>query len=116
MRVNNAVSAMGFRQPKSDAHRRQRVWADWIDQHRPALERLGLPPEVYLSDAHWEDFLENGYLEWHPRDSTGFEFGKLWATAAGALRRFLEEQYGGAELCPPLLGWLRVRHEQGRID
>jgi hypothetical protein len=107
---------MSFRRPKSEAHRRQRAWAEWTDRHRPVLEALSLPSEVYLSQAHWEDFLENGYLEWHGQDSTGFVFYKLSAATAGALRRFLEEQYGRAERCPPLLEWLRVRHEQGRID
>jgi hypothetical protein len=28
-------------------------------------------------------------------------------------RRFLEQQFGSAAQCPPLLGWRRVRHQQG---
>jgi hypothetical protein len=91
------------------------AWTKWIDARRPELQGIGLPPEVYLSLAHWDDFLENGYLELHPEDRTGFVFDKLSPAAAGALRRFLERQFGESDRCPPLLGWLRVRQEQGLI-
>jgi hypothetical protein len=106
---------MGFRRAKSRAHHDRGPWAEWIGLHRPALQALGLPPEVYLSADHWADFLENGYLEWHPQDCTGFTVDRLSPASAGALRRFLEGQFGGDEQCPPLLGWLRVRHQEGRI-
>jgi hypothetical protein len=109
------AEVMGFRQPKSRAHEDRVGWAEWISIYRSALRLIGLPPEVYLSAEHWTDFLENGYLEWHPQDRTDFTFDRLSPASAGALRRFLEGQYGGAERCPPLLGWLRVRHQEGRI-
>ena len=107
---------MGFRRAKSREHEKRSAWAEWTARYRPDLQAIGLSPEVYLSPEHWEDFLENGYLEWHPRDSAGFVFDQLSRASAGALRRFLEDQYGEAARCPPLLGWLRVRHRQGRID
>jgi len=106
---------MGFRRAKSGAHHDRAAWAQWVSLHRPALRAIGLAPEVYLSANHWADFLENGYLEWHTQDHTGFTFDSLSPASAGALRRFLEEEYGRAERCPPLLGWLRVRHQEGKI-
>jgi hypothetical protein len=98
---------MAFRRPKADAHGRSRAWHDWIDRHRAELAALGLPPEVYLDEAHWSDFLENGHLHWH--ESSGFEFVDLSPAQLAALRRFLEHEYGADEPCPPLLRWARVR-------
>ena len=107
---------MSFRRAKSQQHEKPSVWTEWIARYRPDLQAIGLPPEVYLSREHWNDFLENGCLEWHPQDSSGFVFDQLSAASAGALRRFLETEYGEATRSPPLLGWLRVRHEVGRIN
>jgi len=106
---------MSFRRPRNQDHKQREAWAAWIASSRAVLQVIGLPPEVYLSREHWEDFLENGYLEWHPQDSAGFVFDQLSAVSAGALRRFLEGEYGEAARCPPLLAWLRVRLRQGRI-
>jgi hypothetical protein len=107
---------MGFRRAKSHQHEKRSAWAEWIARYRSDLQALGLPPGVYLSPDHWNDFLENGYLEWHPQDSAGFVFDQLSPASAGALRRFLETEYGEGTRCPPLLGWLRVGHQEGRID
>src|SRR4051794_33853627 len=106
---------MGFRQAKNSGHKRRAAWAEWLALHRPKLQAIGLPPEVWLSPEHWEDFLQNGYLEWHPQDCTGFAFDRLPPASAAALRRFLETQYGEAEHCAPLLRWLRVRQNDDRI-
>jgi hypothetical protein len=106
---------MSFRQPKSSNQHNRDAWADWITGNRPQLHAIGLPPEVYLSAAHWEDFLENGCIEWHAEDSAGFSFEQLSPALAAALRRFLEQHYGAAARRPPLLNWLRVRHERGDI-
>jgi hypothetical protein len=106
---------MGFRRGKSREHERREAWAAWVALHRPELQAIGLPPEVHLSADHWEDFLENGHLERHPQDCTGFAFDRLTPASAGALRRLLEGEHGEEDPCPPLLGWLRVRHEQGRV-
>jgi hypothetical protein len=96
---------MSFRRAKSSETVKRNAWVEWIALHRTALQAIGLSSEVYLSEAHWKDFLENGYLEWHPQDGTGFVFDRLSPASAGALRRFLEGQYGDANYCPPLLGW-----------
>lgn len=88
-------------------------WSSWIDTNRHQLKRIGLPPEVSLSKLHWEDFLENGDLHYHVKDSTGFSFNDLHPKAADALRRFLEDAYGEVIPTPPLLGWLRVRKQEG---
>lgn len=106
---------MGFRQPKSHEHERQEAWRDWLDHARSDLRAIGLPPEVFLSEAHWRDFLTNGYLEKQLQDSAGFDFDQLSPACAGALRRFLEAEYAERDKVPPLLGWLRVRHSEGRI-
>lgn len=106
---------MGFRRPKSREHERQKAWGEWVERARPILRSIGLPAEVLLSESHWEDFLENGYLEWHPQDYTGFGFNELPPLAADELRRFLELEYGENEPVPTLLGWLRVRYQEGRL-
>jgi hypothetical protein len=106
---------MSFRQAKSRDRDRRDAWQEWIDLHRAELQAIGLPPEVYLSADHWDDFLQNGYLELHPQDCTGFSFQKLSPASAGALRRFLEGQFAKSSCCPYLLSGLRVRHEEGRI-
>ena len=86
-------------------------WRTWIGQHRPALERLGLPLRVYEDAARWSDFLENGELHFHP-DPGRFHFEQLSDGQLRQLRAFLEQEYGeygAAEKVPPLLSWLRVR-------
>ncbi len=98
---------MAFRRTKTDAHRWSQAWHEWIDAHRAELAAIGLPAEVYLDASRWSDFLENGHLHWH--ESSGFEFGHLPACQLAALHRFLEQEFGKAEHCPPLLGWVRVR-------
>jgi hypothetical protein len=106
---------MGFRRAKSREQEKRKPRDEWIARNRSGLDAIGLPPEVYLSPEHWEDFLENGYLEWHQQDGAGFAFDHLSSGAAGALLRFLGGHYGEAVRCPPLLGWLRERRRQGRI-
>jgi hypothetical protein len=98
---------MGFRRPKSEAHRRSQEWRGWIDRHRAELMGIGLPAEVYLDEVRWEDFLENGHLHCHP--SSGFEFRQLTPGQLAALLRFLEREYGASARRPPLLEWVRVR-------
>jgi hypothetical protein len=98
---------VAFRRAKTDAHRRSQEWHVWIDRARAELSAIGLPAEVYLDEARWLDFLANGHLHWH--ESNGFEFGDLTPPQLAALHRFLEREYGAAERCPPLLGWVRVR-------
>lgn len=98
---------MAFRRAKTDTHHRSQEWHAWIDQRRAALAAIGLPAEVYLDESRWHDFLENGHLHWH--ESCGFEFGDLSPGQLAALRRFLEQEYDGAERCPPLLTWVRAR-------
>jgi hypothetical protein len=98
---------LAFRRAKTDVHLRSQEWHDWIDRTRADLSAIGLPAEVYSDEARWLDFLQNGHLHWH--ESTGFEFGHLPPAQLAALHRLLEREYGAAERCPPLLGWVRVR-------
>jgi hypothetical protein len=84
-------------------------WDDWIAVNRPVLKSIGLPPEVCISAAHWEDFLENGHLHWHVKDSTGFEFIQLNLGQQAALKRFLERQSQDSQVVPRLLDFLRNR-------
>jgi hypothetical protein len=53
---------MAFRRPKTNNARRAQEWEYWIERHRVELTALGLPAEVYLDEARWLDFLENGHL------------------------------------------------------
>ena len=98
---------MAFRRKPSDQHIRLKSWQSWIDSHRSKLASLGLPPEVYLDESHWEDFLANGDLHWH--ESSGFEFTQLPPDQMTALHTFLELEYGDSGPVPPLLNWVRVR-------
>jgi hypothetical protein len=99
---------MSFRQHKSSAHVTGKAWIEWIERVRPSLQAIGPPPEVSLGPDHWNDFLENGHLHWHPQDSTGFEFMQLSAAQSRELLRFLEEEFPEADRHPPLLKWLRL--------
>src|SRR5262245_49996188 len=110
--VRRRRCSVGFRRAKTDTHGRSREWHAWIERTRPELGAIGLPAEVYLDEARWTDFLENGNLHWH--ESSGFEFGHLRAGQLAVLHRFLEQEYGTAERCPSLVAWVRVRCGAGK--
>jgi len=74
------------------------------------LASIGLPPSLYADEDCWLDFLENGHLHWH-EDPWRFEFDQLSGGQLAALHRFLEGEYGEADVRPPLLAWVRVRVE-----
>lgn len=98
---------MSFRRPKSEQSRLQKEWQLWINAHQSTLQEIGLPPEVYLNQEHWEDFLENGHLHWHT--GSGFEFDKhLDPQHRESLRVFLERECK-SQPPPSLLNWLRVQ-------
>lgn len=103
------LPAMTFRRTNHDDRRRERDWHSWIATNCKMLDSVGLPPEVYLSLAHWLDFLENGHLHWHQEDSSGFEFTQLSHDQMLLLHKFL---IGTNKFEPEhyqLLEWLRVR-------
>jgi hypothetical protein len=94
-----------FVSPRAIRHQRDAAWQAWIEVHRATLQQIGLPPEVYLTEAHWLDFVENGHEHWH--ESTGFEFSQLSAEQQAALLRFLDSQdWLRKSILAP---WLRVR-------
>lgn len=98
---------MSFRRDKSDAHRRQREWGAWIDAHRAELVAMGVPPEIYLDESRWDDFLQNGHLHWH--EGTGWGFDELSRDQIRALGRFLDRHFAGDPRCQSLLGYINVR-------
>jgi hypothetical protein len=65
---------------------------------------------VTLSESHWTDFLQNGYLEWHPESRDGFVFDQLSCDQMSRLLAVLEvsPEYGAE----PMSGWLRYRLSQ----
>jgi hypothetical protein len=98
---------MSFRQSKSTRHCEGRSWREWLVRNEKLLRACGLPPELTLSRAHWEDFLENQYLEHYPESNAGFMFDDLSQEQMGRLLALLES-------CPEYVGramvsWLRVR-------
>jgi hypothetical protein len=91
---------MSFRQPN-------RAWQEWCARHQAALHAIGLPPSVTLSESHWSDFLQNGYLEWHPESHDGFAFDQLSLGQMSQLLAILEaSQKFDSE---PMVGWLQFR-------
>ena len=100
---------MSFRHSKVDSRRHSNDWREWIDRHRAELVAIGLPPETYLDESHWSDFLQNGHMHWH--ESSGFAFLDLSSGQLAALYRFLEREYGLNEQSPRVLDWLRARYD-----
>jgi hypothetical protein len=99
-------SGVSFRRPKSNRHVEDRAWRAWFARHEAALKEAGLPPSVTMSEAHWVDFLQNGYLEWHPESCDGFTFDRLSSEQMGRLLRVLE--VSPAYATAPMAGWIRV--------
>jgi hypothetical protein len=103
---------MAFRRKGKNDRKRKQAWHEWIETNLSRLKGIGLPPEVYLDLQHWEDFLANGHLHWHPETSTGFHFSDLSISQMRALLTLLETE---DEFIPenfPLPQWLRVRLSQ----
>jgi hypothetical protein len=100
---------MSFRRPKSQQHVVDREWRTWLLQHERELRDIGLPAGVLLTADHWYDFLQNGYLEWHPDSYDGFDFKQLTNDQMGRLLAVLEAspQY----VSQPMVGWLRHRRK-----
>jgi hypothetical protein len=107
---------MAFRQSSSKDRSRNRDWDRWIEQHAARLKSIGLPPEVYLDLRHWEDFLENGHLHFHPESSTDFEFGQLSNAQQQKLLEFLMTKNEFEPKHFPLPGYLRVRLEESGMN
>src|SRR5688572_20321248 len=107
MTARKLSEPMSFRRANDVNHHHSREWDDWIDRNRAELVAMQLPADVYLDEARWNDFLENGHLHWH--ESSGFEFGDLSPGQVAGLHGFLEREYAAAGRCPPLLRWVRVR-------
>jgi hypothetical protein len=95
---------MTFRR-KAD-HAAAKAWKNWVSENQSDLEHLGLPLALYQDAGHWEDFLENGCLDWHS-DGPPFDFRNLPRGQMEHLCAFLERHY--SEKPPPLLGFLRAR-------
>lgn len=98
---------MAFRKPKSDRRAQNRAWQTWLSHYEAALRAIGLPPSVMLDEEHWTDFLQNGYLEWHPESRDGFAFEQLSLDQMATLLAVLEasDEYASE----PMVAWLRHR-------
>lgn len=101
---------MSFRQSKSHRAADQRKWLEWLAFHNTTLKAIQLPPSVTLSREHWTDFLQNGYLEWHPESHDGFVFEQLSLAQMSGLLAVLETSSEYDTL--PIVGWLRQRVER----
>jgi hypothetical protein len=96
---------MSFRQPKSHRRLEERKWREWLSRNAAALKAINLRTELTLSPAHWIDFLQNGYLEWHPESNAGFVFDQL---SADQMRGLLTVLDASPEFsAEPISGWLR---------
>ena len=107
----NGGKQMSFRQRKSNRDAELREWRAWLDANQSALHRAGLPPSVTMSPSHWDDFLQNGYLEWHPESQDGFSLDRMADEQMAELLSVLEI---AARTHPkfaegPMAGWVRVR-------
>jgi hypothetical protein len=98
---------MSFRQPKSHRHDHDRAWRAWLSRYESALKAVGLPPSLTLNEDHWTDFLQNGYLEWHPESNDGYVFDQMSAQQMSQLLAVLEAS--PEYVAQPMVGWLRCR-------
>lgn len=98
---------MSFR-PKPHDRDAEKRWQEWMDLHRQDLRSCGLAPEVLLSFDHWVDFLENGWLHWHEKESSHWRAQQLSGTQKAALLRLLESKGGELELQSDVLRSMRV--------
>jgi hypothetical protein len=70
-----------------------RSWSLWIDRHRDALERSGVPDFVYTDKRHWVFLLEhNGWDA-----DTGWRVEMLAPQQAAQLHEFIVREYGRDE-------------------
>jgi hypothetical protein len=116
--VPERVTPMGDRPKKViDPHVRA-ARENWLNANRDKLRKMGLPLEVYLSWDHWYDFLENGWLESHPEERTGYTFDRWSPGQMKQVLAFLEAAFPNPDLeydagnprgLPSMVGWLRVR-------
>lgn len=104
---------MSFRKPKSYGAVDHREWSEWLAFHYTALKAIQLPPSLTLSKEHWKDFLQNGYLEWHPESNDGFEFDQLSLEQMAGLLGVLEKSPEFAS--EPMVSWLRNRVGSTRL-
>jgi len=98
---------MSFRRKKDNRLAEQRKWREWLAANEAALLEAGLSNEVLISQDHWTDFLQNGYLEWHPESSSGFTFDQLTSEQMKKLLKVLQQShdYPGEGMA----GWIRTR-------
>lgn len=89
---------MGRKNDKREEHRA------WLAAHGDELARIGLPFRVFETAERWDDFLQNGLLDFH-EDAGHFYFDQLSAEARFELHRFLER----TDVRAPLRDWLRYR-------
>lgn len=61
-----------------------------MDLHRQDLRSCGLAPEVLLSFDHRVNFLENGWLHWHEKESSHWRVQQPSGTQKAALLRLLK--------------------------
>ena len=67
-----------------------------------------------MSESHWTDFLQNGYLEWHPESQDGFVFDQ---SSRDQMSRLLEVLEASPEYrAEPMSGWLRHRLGQAAAE
>src|SRR4051812_336904 len=97
--------AMSFRQPQSHQDAEQRAWHAWLSRHERALKGAGFPPSVTLSESHSTDFLQNGYLEWHPKSQDDFVFDQLSRDQMSDLLAVLDAS--PEYVSESMSGWLR---------
>jgi hypothetical protein len=103
---------MSFRQPKSARDAKDRAWRQWLFRNEAKLKLVRLAPAVTMSEAHWVDFLQNGYLEWYPESHDGFTFDQLSTQQMAELLAVLDNSPDYSN--EPMVGWLR--HRLSRAD
>ena len=102
---------MSFRKPKSNRDVEDRAWRRWLSENETELKLAGLPPNVTMSAPHWNDFLQNGSLDWHPESYDGFSFDQLSREQMTILLAVLEASLSSSPefASGSMIGWLRHR-------
>jgi hypothetical protein len=85
-------------------------WKKWVDEHRAELAACGLPSEIYVDTSRFDDFMQNGRLQWC--GGTDWSIHDLSDDQVLALERLLKDNFAGDRRSYYLLAFCKTRREK----